>query len=64
MKKAYIKPEVQVKTIEVCNMIASSITGISGADGLGKGGDTSDAGIESGNAKGRGGSDNWSDGLW
>ena len=63
MKKIYVKPEVQVKTIEICNMIAASIRNTN-VD-LSNGGNTSDAGIITGNAKERGNSDDeWLDGLW
>ena len=45
MKKIYIKPQNTVVCINVESMIASSINDVSGAAGLGKGGNTDDSGI-------------------
>ena len=45
MKKIYIKPQNTVAYLNVESMIASSINGVSGAEGLGKGGNTDGSGI-------------------
>ena len=55
MKKIYEKPEIQIADVFVSSMmLENSITGTSGADGLGFGGNTSDSGITMGGAKERG----------
>lgn len=70
MKKAYIQPRVRVVTLHVASMIATSVNGVSGINNLGYGGNTSDAGIVSGNAAQRDYieseniADGWADGLW
>ena len=51
MKKIYIKPQNTVAYLNVESMIASSINDVSGAAGLGKGGNTHDSGIIEGNAR-------------
>ena len=51
-KKAYIIPVLRTTTLGVETLIANSITGTSGANGLGAGGDTETANITSGNVKG------------
>ena len=53
MKKEYVSPAMQVKMLTVCTMIAVSIRGTSGADGLGVGGNSDEAGITEGAAKDR-----------
>ncbi|MBR1755150.1 MAG: hypothetical protein IJ739_01325 [Bacteroidaceae bacterium] len=50
-KKAYIIPSINTVTIGTTQIIASSITGTSGADGLGAGGNSEDEDITSGNTK-------------
>ena len=52
MKKQYIQPTLSEYRIETISVIAGSITGTSGADGLDLGGGTSEGGIISGNSRG------------
>ena len=51
MKKTYIIPAVNTVDVGTAQIIAGSITGTSGIDGLGTGSDTQTAGITSGNTK-------------
>ena len=69
MKKNYKKPTITVTCIAVTSMIAASINGVNGVEGLGRGGNTSDNSITEGGAKSRRGDDDcynngWPDGLW
>lgn len=59
MKKTYICPELLVTRVNTELMIATSITGISGADGLNYNGATDDAGITTCNVK----NNDWTD-IW
>lgn len=52
MKKIYLKPETQCIDIKMQPLMDGSVTGVGGADGLGVGGDTSDAGITEGGSRG------------
>lgn len=66
MKKKYVKPEMQVSKIEVCNMIAMSTN----VEGLGSGGSTSSGNVTTAGGKSRSDVDTdniengWVDGLW
>lgn len=51
MKKIYIKPQNTVAYLNVESMIAGSINDVSGAAGLGNGGNTDDSGIIEGCAR-------------
>jgi hypothetical protein len=59
MKKTYIIPELNITKLAVENMIAQSITGTQGADGIGVGGSSSGANVTAGNVK-----DNESYNVW
>ena len=61
MKKTYIKPSVEVVCLELENMIANSVTGVSGLDGLSV--SNEDFGGGAADAKGRGNADDFGD-LW
>lgn len=58
MKKKYIVPTLEITLVAPDAMMA--ISDVSGADGLGVGGNTGEEGILSGNTKESG---NWSD-IW
>ena len=51
MKKTYICPELQVTRVKTEWMIAASITGINGANGLSNGGSTEESGITTAGVK-------------
>ncbi len=52
MKKIqYTAPDLRITKLGLENMIAGSITEISGATGLSAGGNSSDAGVSAGNVK-------------
>lgn len=51
MKKTYICPELQITRVNTELMIAASITGISGAEGLDLGGSTEESGITTAGVK-------------
>ena len=51
MKKTYICPELQITRVNTELMIAASITGISGAEGLDLGGSTEESSITTAGVK-------------
>lgn len=67
MKAKYITPALQILAIKVSNVIATSVTSLSGTDGLSRGSDWTSG---SANAKERHEEDfgdshtGWTDGLW
>ena len=60
MKKTYIIPVLCITNVSVENMVAASIVSTT-VEGLGVGGNSSDANITSGNVKGNEGYDVWDD---
>ena len=50
-KTVYIAPAVFITKIHVENMIAESVNGVAGVDGLSVGGTSSEAGVTTGNVK-------------
>ncbi|MCR4994056.1 MAG: hypothetical protein K6A32_01535 [Bacteroidales bacterium] len=60
-KKTYTSPRLKTVIVDEANMIAGSITGTSGVEGLEAGGNTNDNGITEAGAKANQGYSVWDD---